>query len=69
MAYINPKYPAIQVTQQEYDAMETHDPHTMYCIPVAEPADGIIVGTPVVQMSGTVLPISSTIYGTAEEVE
>ena len=38
MAYINPKYPAIQVTQQEYDAMETHDPHTMYCIPGAEPA-------------------------------
>lgn len=69
MAYINPKYPAIQVTQQEYDAMEMHNPHTMYCIPEAEPASVIITGTPTVQMSGAVLPINSTIYGTAEEVE
>lgn len=37
MAYINPKYPAVEVTQAEYDAMQVHDAHTMYCIPDAEP--------------------------------
>lgn len=30
---------------------------------------GVITGTPAVQMGGIVLPINSTIYGTAEEVE
>ena len=37
--------------------------------PQPEPSGTIIIGTPVVRMSGVVVPISSTIYGTAEEVE
>jgi hypothetical protein len=37
--------------------------------PAPAPGIGAITGTPTVQMSGAVLPISSTIYGTAEEVE
>lgn len=39
--------------------------------PSPEPSGSgaVITGVPVVQMGGTVLPISSTIYGTAEEVE
>ena len=38
--------------------------------PAPEPSgsDAVLTGTPTVQMSGTVLPINSTIYGTAEEV-
>lgn len=52
MAYINPKYPAIQVTQAEYDAITYHDPHTLYCIPEAEPAAVIIAGTPVAVSGG-----------------
>lgn len=36
--------------------------------PAPAPGIGAITGTPTVQMSGAVLPISSTIYGTAEEV-
>lgn len=38
--------------------------------PQPEPGGGaaVLTGTPTVQMSGAVLPISSTIYGTAEEV-
>ena len=35
--------------------------------PSPAPGIGAITGTPTVQMSGAVLPISSTIYGTAEE--
>lgn len=35
--------------------------------PIPDPGVAVITGTPVVQMSGAVLPIRSTIYGTAEE--
>lgn len=37
--------------------------------PGPDPGVAVITGAPVVQMGGTALPISSTIYGTAEEVE
>lgn len=37
--------------------------------PGPDPGVAVITGTPVVRMSGIILPISSTIYGTAEEVE
>ena len=37
--------------------------------PGPDPGVSVITGTPVVQMGGIILPISSTIYGTAEEVE
>ena len=38
-------------------------------VPQPGPGVTVIAGTTVVQMGGTVLPISETIYGTAEEVE
>lgn len=37
--------------------------------PEPDPGVAVITGSPVVRMSGIILPISGTIYGTAEEVE
>lgn len=69
MAYINPKYPAIQVTQAEYDAITYHDPHTLYCIPEAEPAAVIIAGTPVAIARGAMAPVALVGYATAAPVD
>lgn len=73
----------LKLTKSQYDAMGTHEANTKYIVvdgstvteylgdtPIGGGGSGgVITGVPVVQMSGAVLPISGTIYGTAEEVE
>lgn len=67
MAYINPKYPAIQVTQAEYDAITYHDPHTLYCIPSqSQSSGGIVTGKATVDATGIIT--DTPIIGTAQEV-
>ncbi len=73
----------VLISQADYNAMPSHDADTRYTVrdengnvqeylgdtPIGGGGSGgVITGVPVVQMSGAVLPISSTIYGTAEEV-
>lgn len=72
-----------KLTRAQYDALTIKDANTKYIVtdsgsvceylgdtPIGGGGSGgVITGVPVVQMSGVVVPISSTIYGTAEEVE
>ena len=72
-----------KITKTAFDALTTKSNSTVYLVtdsgtvtqylgdtPIGGGGSGgVITGVPAVQMSGAVLPISSTIYGTAEEVE
>lgn len=71
----------LKLTKAQYDALETHEPNTKYIVvdngavqeylgdtPIGGGGAAVLTGTPTVQMSGAVLPISAMIYGTAEEV-
>lgn len=71
----------LKLTKAQYDALETHEPNTKYIVvdgstvqeylgdtPIGAGSGTAMTGTPTVQMTGTITPISSTIYGTAEEV-
>lgn len=70
----------LKISKADFDELETKDPDTIYYVydesgkvtqyvGDSELSSGAAVtGIPVVSMSGIVLPISGTIYGTAEEV-
>lgn len=72
-----------KLTQAQYDALTTKDVNTKYIVvdgstvqeylgdtPIGGGSSGgVITGSPVVRMSGVVVPISGVIAGTAEEVE
>ena len=70
-----------KITKAAFDALTTKNSSTIYLVtdsgtvqeylgntPIGGGGSGgVITGTPDVRMSGIILPISSTIYGTAEE--
>ena len=70
----------LKISNADFDELETKDPDTIYYVydesgKVTQyvgdselSSGGAVTGIPVVSMSGIVLPISGTIYGTAEEV-
>lgn len=70
----------LKISKADFDELETKDPDTIYYVydesgKVTQyvgdselSSGGVVTGIPVVGMSGIVLPISGTIYGTAEEV-
>lgn len=70
----------LKISKADFDELETKDPDTIYYVydesgKVTQyvgdselSSGGAVTGIPVVSMSGIVLPISGTIYGTAEEV-
>jgi len=72
-----------KITKAAFDALTTKNSSTIYLVtdsgtvqeylgdtPIGGSGSGaVITGVPVLKANGAVLPISETIYGTAEEVE
>lgn len=70
----------LKISKADFDELETKDPDTIYYVydesgKVTQyvgdselSSGGVVTGIPIVNMSGIVMPISGTIYGTAEEV-
>lgn len=71
--YFNPYYPIVELTQEQYDALEVKDANTLYAIPYGgsprpETPPGYISGASPPRITGTV-GTYSYIAGTVETEE